>query len=301
MKRKVNLVGTNTLTISLPTQWAKTHGIKKGDELDVVDDGPILNIGSKHKPQFLEVKLDLSGTGVMLNRAIVAIYKAGYDRALVSYESPEELNLIQETVYRSCHTYEIMGIRKNMVEIKAISGLDPYLFEQVLRKMAHSIITIAKELHEAAKNEDYEELSNIILQNWVMDRHTDYCRRIINKGYQLNYKRISPLYLIAEQTEIAADILKRICHILIDKKTVLGKEILDFHSKLIALMEDMYNAVFDFKIETIKNIGLKETKIRNEIIQLCDKEKNNTMVLSYFICFFEIIFEMKSAVLTLHL
>ena len=35
MKRKVNLVGQNTLTVSLPTKWARDNGIKKGDEINI--------------------------------------------------------------------------------------------------------------------------------------------------------------------------------------------------------------------------------------------------------------------------
>ena len=38
MKRKVNLVGQNTLTVSLPTKWAQEHGIKKGIEVELLED-----------------------------------------------------------------------------------------------------------------------------------------------------------------------------------------------------------------------------------------------------------------------
>ena len=53
MKRKVNLVGSSTLTVSLPTAWAKERGIKKGDELNVSwdDQAVVFSIaeGVKHK------------------------------------------------------------------------------------------------------------------------------------------------------------------------------------------------------------------------------------------------------------
>ena len=38
MKRKINLVGQNTLTVSLPTKWAKRYNLKKGDEVEVSEE-----------------------------------------------------------------------------------------------------------------------------------------------------------------------------------------------------------------------------------------------------------------------
>ncbi|MCK5630481.1 MAG: AbrB/MazE/SpoVT family DNA-binding domain-containing protein, partial [Nanoarchaeota archaeon] len=35
MKRKVNKVGQNTLTVSLPSKWVKKLNIKPGDELEL--------------------------------------------------------------------------------------------------------------------------------------------------------------------------------------------------------------------------------------------------------------------------
>ena len=35
MKRKINRVGPNTLTVSLPSKWAKRYGLRKGDEINL--------------------------------------------------------------------------------------------------------------------------------------------------------------------------------------------------------------------------------------------------------------------------
>ena len=49
MKRKINRVGQNTLTVSLPTKWVKKIGIKQGDELDIFEEGRNLTIGVGNK------------------------------------------------------------------------------------------------------------------------------------------------------------------------------------------------------------------------------------------------------------
>ena len=38
MERKVNKVGINTLTVSLPSKWTENNNIEKGDSLDVIED-----------------------------------------------------------------------------------------------------------------------------------------------------------------------------------------------------------------------------------------------------------------------
>ncbi|MDP7323990.1 MAG: AbrB/MazE/SpoVT family DNA-binding domain-containing protein [Candidatus Woesearchaeota archaeon] len=51
MKRKVNLVGINTLTVSLPSKWVKEHNIRKGDELEMRSENDSLIIGGSYKTQ----------------------------------------------------------------------------------------------------------------------------------------------------------------------------------------------------------------------------------------------------------
>ncbi len=301
MKRKINRVGQNTLTVSLPTKWAQKHGLKQGDEVEVEEEGSSIIIGTAHKPQKLDITIDLSDAGVMLNRTIAAIYKAGYDRANISYKTPSELEVIQNTVYRACHVYEIMNIKKNVVEIKSISELNHLDFNSVFRKMAHAILTISQETYEAAKNQNYEELSVIILKDKVVDRHADFCRRVINKNHELDYERIGPLYVIAEQTEIAADIFKIISKELIKNRIKLSPAMLHLFSEVHMIMEQLYDMIHDFNIDKIRKIGHQEVKLREEIDELCKTQKKDIKVLAYLINMFETLFEMKSAVITLHI
>jgi phosphate uptake regulator len=300
MKRKVNRVGQNTLTVSLPSTWAREHGIKPGDEIEVAEDGSNLVMGSVVSPREMEISVDLTDAGVMLNRIAVAIYKAGFDKANITYNTPKELEIIQNAIYRSCHVFEIMNVRKNVIEIKAISELDPNDFNDVLRKMSHAIITIAKETYEAIKVLNYQELENLILKDQVVDRHTDFCRRIINKGYEIDYKLRAPLYSIAETTEIAADKFKIIGREVIKNKSKPGPEIMHLFAEINKLIEAFYNLLFDFSIEKVKDFGRMETKVRDEIDLLCRKERRDIKILAYLITTFEMVFEMKSALITMH-
>lgn len=301
MKRKVNQVGTGTLTISLPSKWVKDNGIKKGDEIELYEDSSRLIVEKEKVTSKLDLNIDLSDSGVMLNRMIAAIYKAGFDEVRVKYKTPNELDVIQNTVYRSCHVYEIMNVKENVVEIKSISDLDDSQFKQVLRKMAFSFITVAKEAYEFSKDQDYDSLENIPLKDQTIDRHTDFCRRIINKGGDVGYKLIAPVYVVVEETEIAADVFKILVKTILKEKKKLNADVLDLFKKIVVLIEKFYDAFFDFKIDKMKEFGKLEINIREKIDIICSSSRKDSKVVAYLIDIFETVFEMKSALLTLNL
>ncbi len=301
MKRKVNKIGPSTLMVSLPSKWAKGQGIKAGDEIELTEEESRVIISKETVPKKLEINIDLSDSGVMLNRTIAAIYKSGFDYARITYNTPQELEVIQNTVYRSCHVYEIMNVKENVVEIKAISELDQNQFKQVLRKMAQAFITIAKESYDAVKARDYKNLENLPLKDQTVDRHTDFCRRVINRGGQTGYKLTAPLYVIVEETEIAADIFKTIIKDIIKNNSILRQELLQLFQDIIVMIERLYDLLFDFNIQKVKSFGTLEVKIRKEIEKLCSAGGSNILVLAYLINLFETVFEMKSALLTMHL
>ena len=46
-KRKVSLIGPSTLMVSLPSKWVKEFGVKKGDEINITENGPNLLLESQ--------------------------------------------------------------------------------------------------------------------------------------------------------------------------------------------------------------------------------------------------------------
>ena len=44
MQRKVNQIGPSTLMVSLPSKWAKRYNVRKGDSVEVTEEGKSLHI-----------------------------------------------------------------------------------------------------------------------------------------------------------------------------------------------------------------------------------------------------------------
>lgn len=89
MRRKINRVGQNTLTVSLPSKWVKTTGLKAGDEIDVVEDNKSLIISSEGKSLSLNkkrAKVNVDGfCKVMVSRIIQELYFEGLDEIEIRY------------------------------------------------------------------------------------------------------------------------------------------------------------------------------------------------------------------------
>ena len=96
MGRKVILHGPSTLTISIPAKWAKQHGIKKGDDLTVEEEGRFLYVyPGKTSPLVRRTRADFSNLSDAGIRSIMAmLHKSGYDEIEITVSSSAELKAI---------------------------------------------------------------------------------------------------------------------------------------------------------------------------------------------------------------
>ena len=87
MKRKVNRVGQNTLTVSLPAKWVKKTNIKAGDELEIKEEGKTLTITNKETKKGLKrVTLTLDKFNhQMLNRHLSEFYRLGVEEITLKF------------------------------------------------------------------------------------------------------------------------------------------------------------------------------------------------------------------------
>lgn len=88
--RKLQKVGSSTLSVSVPSGWAAEQGLKRGASVQLVEDGRELRViplggavqGPAEGRAFL-ISADECGTPEVLNRAIVACYVLGRDHLVV--------------------------------------------------------------------------------------------------------------------------------------------------------------------------------------------------------------------------
>ena len=95
MKRKVQQLGSATLAVTVPAEWARTHNVQKGDEITVQQNntgGSLLLVPEEPVTLDTEATIDADKlSGKSLERALVTQYVLG--RQLIRIEGTEPLGL----------------------------------------------------------------------------------------------------------------------------------------------------------------------------------------------------------------
>lgn len=135
MRRRLVEQGGTTLMVSLPSKWARQLKLGKGDEVEVVEQGNGLFVGTSKEIKQENTQLNISGLKPMIKRALGAIYKKGYDSVDVEFESPEELQIAQDVINQEFVGFEIVTLGKNNFTAKRISTIEHSEFDAALKRV----------------------------------------------------------------------------------------------------------------------------------------------------------------------
>lgn len=106
MKRRIIKQGHNTLTMTLPAEWVKKHGICPGDEIELIEQGKNLLVKTDKGPCLSTITIDISGlTPLMIWRYVLSVYRAGYDEIRVTGIGRSKKNIISPFSHKAGFDY----------------------------------------------------------------------------------------------------------------------------------------------------------------------------------------------------
>ncbi|MEM4246724.1 MAG: AbrB/MazE/SpoVT family DNA-binding domain-containing protein [Candidatus Woesearchaeota archaeon] len=149
MRRKVIKLGKNSLLVSLPSRWAKQHGIKKGDEVEVSTNSSQVIITSKQAEKKNKIMV-LAEDPEVAARQIKIAYKKGIDELEVQYENPKAYAAALSEL-KNLIGFEIVDSGKKYSRIKNIAIGEIEEFSVVLRRAFLSLLEMAESVEECAK------------------------------------------------------------------------------------------------------------------------------------------------------
>lgn len=302
MRRKVNMVGTGTLTVSLPTKWAKKFNLKKGDELHMAEDGRRLFIGVDNVSEKHRAEINLKGLDPILVRILSAYYKMGADEIEILYDDENTAKEIQNKLSSELIGYEIMKQKKGYCLVKNIANGLETEFDNTLRRAFLVSLDMADNSLEAIKKNDFENLKNVRGLEAVNNKMTGFCRRVLIKKGHKDYKRIPFLYGFIDELEKVADQYKYMIDYTIKHNVKLSKESLDIYKESNKLLREVYNLFYSFKLEHISSLYKKRTSLIEEIHHLfVSKNKEEVVVLHYLMTTIQIITNMSKFMLNIKL
>ena len=192
MKRNIIQLASSTLVVSLPVQWVREFGIKKGDEVFLeLSEGNIIIRLSKDK-KINAVTLDVNGYGRFILRLIICLYTSGYDHITLRYKNISDLRLI-EKVLKDSIGYEIIEQGKSYCVIKIITTELEDEFTNTLRRLFLVTKNVIDSTGVYLKTNDYRGLKSIPDLEITINRLTNFSLRMILKNKNLKDK--TPFYL----------------------------------------------------------------------------------------------------------
>jgi phosphate uptake regulator len=174
--RKVQKVGYSTLSVSLPMNWAKKTGLKKGDLVFISEesDGSLRLTAEPSKPEefpVYEVNVDNCDNTKVLERVIVGNYVLG--RSLIKVESDRRLMREQIESIRGV-TQRLLGIgiiEESDRHLLLQCSIDPKNFplETVIRRLFVITSIMFKETLDSLMEGDLELAKDAITREYEAD------------------------------------------------------------------------------------------------------------------------------------
>ena len=268
MRRRVIKQGHNTLTITIPSKWARQFNIKAGDEIDLKEKDNGLFISTEKRGEKLFAEVDISGLDIpSIWKYFMAVYREGYDEIRVKFNTEERYDspykfftshavdmsyskktgnytpfeLIQQITNRFIG-FEVIEHHKEHCVIKDMADISSKEFDSSLRRVFLLIQQMSEELSEAIKTNNTKILEHTHDIDINVDKFHDFCIRVLNKtGFKdvrKSHLLFSTLYLL----EMIGDEFKNLAlHII---KDMDGKR-LDNLKQLGEMIAEQFNKFYD--------------------------------------------------------
>src|SRR3989344_1233972 len=282
MKRKINRVGPSTLTVSLPSKWAKNLGLKAGNEIEVEERANSLVISNAKSPEKKEMTIHIPSADRFLKRILATPYMKGYDSIKVTYDDPKIYTQVQETITTLLIGFEIVQHDRNTCILKNIADSIDDEYDQNQRKYFLQVKTVIHQLIDALEKQDEQELEHVLLLDQTIDKLHVFMRRILNtKGYKDDTKGKS-LYYIINLLETISDRCRDIARRIKETKTYPSQNFIELLKLIEKNIEFYYDLFYNPKNEKFFEIKQREEMMLHKIIEQTKNQKPSDFL--YYHC-----------------
>jgi phosphate uptake regulator len=267
MKRKVSLHGPSTLTISLPSAWAKKYGIKKGHELDIEINGKNLSIkGGSEKKEHKKTRIDIGDLNQRLGQGVLSLlYKKGLDEIEVYYNDPKSSQMIQRAVKNHLLGFIIMEQGKNRCLLKCVSKELKEEFDKSLRRAFLVTLSLAESSLEMIRNNDYDSLNELKALETTNNQLTNFCERLLNRDFN-GEEKTTFKYVIVWQLEKIADEYNEILKLIIKNKVKqVSKDIIKLYEETNRILRRFYEIYYKIDLNRLQELFMEKRKIEESV------------------------------------
>lgn len=277
MKRKINLVGKGTLTVSLPSSWVKINNLKKGDDIEITENYNDLIISNKKKGEKKEIVVDARNIKeeYFSRRLFLIPYIRGYHKIKILFNQPWFFKKIEENKDLT-PGFEIMEQGEDYCVLESIVNLDEEEFDKVYNRLYDLILNI-NQLYINALEKDYNHLYKSIIQAERVTNTLDiFCRRLLNTGHFKDKEKLTSMYMLVHNLEgisdIYRDMAKKSLGYKFKKKEVFLKD-LESLREMLEIIRKINKDNYSEEILHFKNILVRIEKFNDEKILILNSKE----------------------------
>jgi phosphate uptake regulator len=288
MRRKIVKQGKDTLTISIPREWARQNKLDQNDEVEMLENGKKLIISSDNNElkNYIKKEITIKKGQPFLRRYLNNYYRRGIDEISILFEENNVMSQIEDEVNQLLG-FEIVEQNNNQIVIKNVSKVLEKEFDSLLRRLFFIVQNMLDDLIISIKKNDFNNLKKISEQEKTTNKIYLFCQRVLNKiGYSETYK-IPFLYFLLEELEQLADNVNEISRIIQKNNKMPNSDILNYIEEFNKFFLLFPKAFYDFDMLKIKQIREKKFEITEKLKK---QIKLNPLIIHYLL----------SSVTTLH-
>ncbi|MFA6888591.1 MAG: AbrB/MazE/SpoVT family DNA-binding domain-containing protein [Candidatus Woesearchaeota archaeon] len=273
MERKVMKQGPSTLVVSLPSNWVKKYGVKKGSTVYLQEKGTEITIAKRPQQEQKKITLNLSNTLPMTHRISGALYKTGFDEITLEYKNSDEARAILESV-NVFQGHEIIKHENNTISIKRIAQPDATSFDTLYRKCFHIVEDMANDTTDALQKNNKERMNQVVLKDDLMAVFVNYTIRMIVLGYK--DKHSAKYYHIVVQLEKIADRFKYLCRWYAESQHNPSISMITLTKDLKIYLHMLHDLFYNFSLEKVTIFGKERRALQRKAeltLQKIDKKE----------------------------
>lgn len=284
MKRKIVKHGSATLTVSLPSNWTKKYGLKKGDLIEIAEREDILLLSAEKeiRPKSIELKID-NLDSIMLEWVLSALHKRGFDEIRLVYTKPrtKEIYTILQVLMTE---FAVIEQTDKTCLLKAIAKDEAMEFDATLKRIFMVVMSFADSLLEYIKKSQFQRIEELFFLEKTVDRLVNFCERVlVKKGYK-EFEKTCFLYLTAWNLEKISEYYYMLSQYLIKTKNIkLSKNLLNLMERTNGLIKLFYDQFYSFDIDKLPAFNEKQKNIVNDIQKSIKEFSPEEVIVAFYL------------------
>lgn len=255
-RRKVQLTGGSTYTVSLPKDWARGHEISAGDEVVFHPDDGSLLVTPASGPEQTRGELDVSEQeGPDLTRAVMTMYVSGFDVIELTGDpiSPTQRRVIREAT-QGLVGLEVLEETADTVVIQDLLDSAELSVHSAVERMHLISRSMLEDAMNALRDHDLDLAKEVIARDDDVDRLWNVVSRIFRgtlrsptmaREIGLSRENCFDYHSTARQLERVADHAAKISQVTLELDASIPDQVLESLDALLADALEVIDTALD--------------------------------------------------------